>query len=1157
MYTQDDRQRDSIVDDLTSAFDLADIELVKDTENVVIGSGNITKFEREIGDAQYVIVVLCDKYFLSPHCMYEWDMIHQNTDNKLICYVYFADEKIIYADGELDGRSMPIKDKYADYYPLIRKTWQNWHKNLVEQHRKEIFALSDVETYACNKNLDDIHNVNEDNPYLYSQSFTVISSILKNSSVVRGTQTTNFKNNAATIIAKEFKKSFEDNIKKSFGLNIDESNKITKEFELHLNVGRDINVDNSTQTNIGIQIINNYNGVNLPSSNGSNNIVSPSVKTVHTFLGDFNIDYSLFAYNANFPHRRSSNKFVCYGRETECLKLRERFKSEYLVSMVAVGGTGKTYFAHKFKSLYGKTDYEHTHHVYLGKDIMYEFITAMSKLICNPDFTSGVMLSDKISTEDKIKIVVMVLENVDKKVLLVLDVNVTERAQFKTKFLDFLLPLEKSGKWNILVLSRKKFTNVDIPEPMELEGFKNEPLVAINMFRAISGLKDTSVCSDEKLLDIFGMEGFNYNPLLISALASYCKNHENSFSDIKKTLQEAYSRKVDKDMDLAGKEETVVKYLRGLISFDSYKEMEDSQQFELLLRHFILWQYDYVQKVSIEKFLKGYGFDSYGRCLEDLVDDMILTESQSVYRINGYTPKEAMSVYRFPSEDAVVRQAVEEGILKKDEGYRMHDMLADSLRMQKTEFDYSIYLNYLKMMFVFPKDMRVFAELRSSIFDSLYIEKKNKILKPSEELYLLALPQYYYFAKEQRATIIQYADKAIDKIEIDYDNSFEELDNLVSAIHDSVWILNNVGEEDKAVKFCKIAIEFRKKLKLESQYEQKTNTQKLAVEYCTYCVLLKQKLKPSREANLQFGYAFDLLRQYEDMPSKALLFQFLSVYHNLFGNSFNQKQEDELFKELSKDINSRYSPIPKMVRIERGKFDIGCEDDDAFDDEKPVHTVKIEEFEISIYPVTQLQWDYINSDDIPSFLRVDYHRGLGPDYPMYSISWNEVQGYIDKLNASSHDYTHVYSLPKEVQWEYAAKGGHKTTDEEKKKIKYSGTMDGNIGKVAWYYENSEASTHPVGEMEANELGLYDMSGNVWEWCQDSYDSSFYKKCKDDANLQTDPCNEGDSGSARVLRGGSWSSDARYCRVSYRGNPPDSRFTGIGFRLSLSSQKKKK
>ncbi|MBO7463520.1 MAG: toll/interleukin-1 receptor domain-containing protein, partial [Bacteroidales bacterium] len=211
-YTQDDRQRDSIVDDLTSAFDLADIELVKDTENVVIGSGNITKFEREIGDAQYVIVVLCDKYFLSPHCMYEWDMIHQNTDNKLICYVYFADEKIIYADGELDGRSMPIKDKYADYYPLIRKTWQNWHKNLVGQHRKEIFALSDVETYACNKNLDDIYNVNEDNPYLYSQSFTVISSILKNSSVVRGAQTTNFKKNAATIIAKEFKKSFDDNI---------------------------------------------------------------------------------------------------------------------------------------------------------------------------------------------------------------------------------------------------------------------------------------------------------------------------------------------------------------------------------------------------------------------------------------------------------------------------------------------------------------------------------------------------------------------------------------------------------------------------------------------------------------------------------------------------------------------------------------------------------------------------------------------------------------------------------------------------------------------------------------------------------------------------------------------------------------------------------
>ena len=129
-----------------------------------------------------------------------------------------------------------------------------------------------------------------------------------------------------------------------------------------------------------------------------------------------------------------------------------------------------------------------------------------------------------------------------------------------------------------------------------------------------------------------------------------------------------------------------------------------------------------------------------------------------------------------------------------------------------------------------------------------------------------------------------------------------------------------------------------------------------------------------------------------------------------------------------------------------------------------------------------------------------------------------------------------YVLPTEAQWEYAARGGAKS-----KGYKYSGSDD--IDEVAWYYDNSEYSTHPVGLKKANELGLYDMSGNVQEWCKDWYDSY-------SGEAQTDPVGS-ETGSNRVLRGRGWNSGARYCRVSCRGNDtPSSHVSYEGFRLVL-------
>jgi formylglycine-generating enzyme required for sulfatase activity len=154
--------------------------------------------------------------------------------------------------------------------------------------------------------------------------------------------------------------------------------------------------------------------------------------------------------------------------------------------------------------------------------------------------------------------------------------------------------------------------------------------------------------------------------------------------------------------------------------------------------------------------------------------------------------------------------------------------------------------------------------------------------------------------------------------------------------------------------------------------------------------------------------------------------------------------------------------------------------------------------------------------------------------PVEQVSWNDVQDFIVKLN---HMTGGNYRLPTEAEWEYAARGGSRSRGH-----KYSGSD--NLGSVGWYYSNSDKKTHPVGKKTANELGLYDMSGNVWEWCSDWYDKDYYS-----SSPVRNPKGPG-GGSGRVRRGGCWSYDARYCRVSSRNyNSPDDRYGNLGFRLA--------
>ena len=219
----------------------------------------------------------------------------------------------------------------------------------------------------------------------------------------------------------------------------------------------------------------------------------------------------------------------------------------------------------------------------------------------------------------------------------------------------------------------------------------------------------------------------------------------------------------------------------------------------------------------------------------------------------------------------------------------------------------------------------------------------------------------------------------------------------------------------------------------------------------------------------------------------------------------------------------------EMVKVEAGTFMMGAtsEKEKPDNNEKPMHQVTLTyNYCMGKYEVTQALWQAVMGSN-PSHFK-------GNNRPVEHVTWNDCQKFISKLNSMTG---RKFRLPTEAEWEYAAYGGKKS-----RSYQYSGSS--NITDVAWYDGNSGSRTHPVGTKQANELGIYDMTGNVLEWCSDWYDSY-------SSSSQANPAGA-DSGSVRVRRGGSCYSSARYCRLSCRNNSsPDERFSGLGLRLALS------
>ena len=216
---------------------------------------------------------------------------------------------------------------------------------------------------------------------------------------------------------------------------------------------------------------------------------------------------------------------------------------------------------------------------------------------------------------------------------------------------------------------------------------------------------------------------------------------------------------------------------------------------------------------------------------------------------------------------------------------------------------------------------------------------------------------------------------------------------------------------------------------------------------------------------------------------------------------------------------------PEMILVQGAKFLMGAtpeQGDDGSCSEKSVHPVMVRDFYIGKYEVTQAQWKAVMGNN-PS-------RNQGDNLPVEKVSWEDVQAFINKLNSQTGK---TYRLPTEAEWEFAARGG--------KGYKYSGSNV--LDDVAWHKANSGDKTHTVGTKAPNELGIYDMCGNIQEWCSDWYD--VYNK-----KAQTNPQGPS-SGTVRVCRGDYYNDSKDWCCVSSRyKESPDSSSSSLGFRLAL-------
>lgn len=255
-------------------------------------------------------------------------------------------------------------------------------------------------------------------------------------------------------------------------------------------------------------------------------------------------------------------------------------------------------------------------------------------------------------------------------------------------------------------------------------------------------------------------------------------------------------------------------------------------------------------------------------------------------------------------------------------------------------------------------------------------------------------------------------------------------------------------------------------------------------------------------------------------------------------------------KSIQKTIQLNQKTPMDFIFIEGGTFDMGGESWN--NSSKPIHKVKLDDFWMAKYPTTQAQWKAIiqmaNQKGIAHSLSDSPSYFVGnEDRPVEQVSWNACQSFM-QLSSEVLQDCHL-RLPTEAQWEYAARGGVFSKGDDI----YSGGNE--IDRLAWYDDNSFSQTMSVGLKMPNYLGLYDMTGNVWEWCEDKYDANYYKLCEEQniksGKIVENPVNRESSTTRFVFRGGAYVVNVDFCAVRDRnGIDADHRDSAIGFRCVL-------
>ncbi|MBR4325400.1 MAG: SUMF1/EgtB/PvdO family nonheme iron enzyme [Bacteroidales bacterium] len=1053
-------------------------------------TGDIDRFRRKIADSKYIVVVLSHKYVMSAQCMIEWHEIHSHNDltSKSIWYVVYDEELMKTDDGtEYKIPSFDFIEADKTYYNnLIVPTWQKW----MSQYPKSAAGALVKKVYETNCFFDD-----------YVKMRDIMSSL--------------------------------DRVRHKTS---------------------DCNIDR-----LILSIIDEI----LENENKSLNI-------------DSKYDYNTLVFAPLFYN--SSNGNELFGR----LKLAEElyatffYKKLTCINVYAIGGQGKTMFAHIYKNKY-REKYGRIHHFSIYHGLDSGFVEGFRKVFPK-EFWDGVK-----GYEDREKRIFLIAElnkipSIEGKPnLLVLDINIHKRENveqlFSPEYMNDFSVLK--DRWHILLLSRYPFQSsfdkangVRSERICQLPSFEHEPQEARRMFRIISEINEEK-CSDENLDKVLFQ--IHYHPLLISVLASYCKRHKDRIKDAK-SIADSLDLSLGEmlpNQDLQhgeGSDFDVYSYLEKLIDFDEF----ESPECKILLRHLILFPYKYIPMEVIDALIPNKmhkkSFEYY---LNILVSDMVLTTNEEEYRVSGWTIEQACTMladdgdedfrgYTPKKEEEFIKKLEDmEIVLTKFTGYQLHDMLAKTL-IKKTEeesitYDYSIFFERIRDMFISPENMVVFRNCFNYVYSLMYKGGGDSFSKPKDflkkiiadhtDLYIFAASHFFYYSdNDVKENVKEKAVESLAVFKFDKNDDLSYLENVAVALHDLFIVLYLTQDIPNAYKSLERAIEIRKTIC--QRQPQVDNYRKLATEHYTMCCF-SNKIRNRKSLLFHRKEGVAILRKITQPTYEDIILQYLILRKQGFiGRLFSIWKIWSLKKQIN-TFPDKFKPSPVMIEVEGGLFEMGSEDNDAYRDEKPVHPVRVDSFRLAKYPITQFQWDYIMGDEYPSCLCVDSHRGFGPDFPMYDVSWEQAQKFIKKLGRKNGI---VYSLPTEAEWEYAARWGS-----FKKYNKFCGS-DG-INDVAWYIGNSKASAHSVGELQPNELGLYDMSGNVWEWCEDLYDVDFYQNCldkyKNDNYVMANPVNI-ERGSTHVLRGGSWVGSARYCRVSYRYHyyPPDFGDGGTGFRLAI-------